>query len=132
MATKAKEPGPRRLFEPVQGLDKLTHMVRPILVDEAGRLVAVDAFREITMEKGVFDVELVDKPPPCRREVQYSPDGGRLHHRGERLVEVDARSLREPADNPPSFPAVEAAIRLQFVLEQPLAGDDVGLSRARH
>jgi hypothetical protein len=56
-------------------------MVRVVLVDEAGRLMAVDAFGEVTVQKSVLDVELMHWPPPCRREVKHSPDGRRLNHR---------------------------------------------------
>ena len=93
LTTKAEEPSPRRLLEPIQGLDELAHMIGVVLVDEASWLVAVDALGEIAMQERILDVELVYCPPPCRGEVKDSPDGCRLDHWGKGLMEVDPWAL---------------------------------------
>jgi hypothetical protein len=64
-------------------------------------------------------------------ERQDCANGGRLDHRTESVVEVDARALREPTKNPAGFVALQGAIGIELVLEYPLAGDDVGPGRPR-
>ena len=47
-------------------------------------------------------------------------------------MEVDAWSLREPADNPLRFTPFECPIGVELVFERPLPGDDIGVSWAGH
>lgn len=46
-------------------------------------------------------------------------------------MEVDPWALREPTDDPPSLAPFQRAIRVQLVLEDPFAGDDVGVRQSR-
>lgn len=65
-------------------------MVRVIFVDEAGRLVAVDPFSEITVQEHVFDVELMYSPSSCGHEMKHRPYGRRLDHWREGLMKIDS------------------------------------------
>jgi hypothetical protein len=58
-------------------------------------------------------------------------DRGYLDHRAEGLIVVDAESLGEDAKNPTSLVPFQGAIGIELVLENSLAGDDVGANGAR-
>jgi hypothetical protein len=58
-------------------------------------------------------------------------DCGRLDHRAEGLIIVDAGSLGEAAKNPVSLVPFQGVVGIKLVLENPLAGDDVGANGAR-
>ena len=62
LVRKASELGPRCLFEVVQRLHQEADMIRVVLVDEFGRLMIIDAFRQVAVEERVFYVELVHGP----------------------------------------------------------------------
>lgn len=84
------------------------------------------------MEKGIFDIQLMDRPVARRGKVKDGADRRRLDDRGEHLMEVHPRSLREAAYDPPCFAPFERSVGVQLVLEQPLAGDDVGMLWSRN
>ena len=63
---------------------------------------------------------------------EYGADRRRFDNRRECLLEVDAWALMEATNNPPSFVVFEGAVGVEFVLEDPLAGDDLGISGTRH
>jgi hypothetical protein len=62
---------------------------------------------------------------------EHGADHGRLDHRVEDLIVVDAGSLGEAVKDPASLVSFQGAIRIELVLENLLAGDDVGANRAR-
>ena len=101
-------------------------------VDEARRLVAEHPFRQVPVEERVLDVELVDRPVSCRGEMQHGPNGGRLDHRGEGLVEVQARALGEATHDPARFPAFQPAISMKLVFEDPFPSDDRSARGSRY
>ena len=72
------------------------------------------------------------RPVLAGDEREHGADCRWFDHRRERLLEVDAGSLMKAADNPPGFVTLEGAVGVQFVLEHPLAGDDLGISRTRY
>jgi hypothetical protein len=84
------------------------------------------------VEKSILHVKLVDCLVVGQGEGEYCADGGRLHNRAESPIEVDAGPLSETSKNPPSLVALESSISMKLVLEDPLAGDDVGAGRARN
>jgi hypothetical protein len=49
----------------------------------------------------------------------------------EGLIVVDTRSLGEAVKDPASLVAFQRAIRVELVLKNPFAGDDVGENEAR-
>jgi hypothetical protein len=58
-------------------------------------------------------------------------DRDRLDHQAEGLIVINAGSLDEATKNPASIVPVHGAIRIELVLHNPLAGDDVGANGAR-
>lgn len=127
MVAETLEPCPRRLLESIEGLDEQADMIGAVGVDETSRLMAVDAFRQIAVQECILDVELMNRPASSRRKMQHRANGGWLDHRREGLMEVNPGSLREPADNPSCFASLERTIWVELVLEEPLAGDDIGM-----
>jgi hypothetical protein len=78
------------------------------------------------MEKGVFHIELLNRPGVRCGESEHHADSSRFHNRAESLVVVHLRALSEAPKNPASLVAVESPIREELVCEDSLADDDVG------
>jgi hypothetical protein len=53
---EALKPGPGRLLQAIEGIDKLAYMVLAISIDETGRLVEVDLLIEDVVEEGVLHI----------------------------------------------------------------------------
>jgi hypothetical protein len=62
VVSEALVPSPRGLLEAVEGLVKPTNMLRMSVIDEAGRLLAVDLLIKSAMKKGILDIEMVNGP----------------------------------------------------------------------
>jgi hypothetical protein len=58
-------------------------------------------------------------------------NGGWLDNWAESLIVVDAGTLGEAAKNPTSLVPFKGAIRVEHVLEDPFASDEVGANRMR-
>lgn len=101
-------------------------MIRVRWIDEVCRLLKVDGLVKCAMKKGALDVELMDGPCVRGRDAEDDPYGGRLDHRAEGLVVVDAMLLGEAANDPTSFVTSKGTIGVVFVLEHPLARDHIG------
>jgi hypothetical protein len=84
------------------------------------------------MEECVLDVELVHGSTPRDSQSQHRPNGGRLDDRAEGLIVVHPGALSEPPEDPTSLVLFKRAIHLEFVFEDPLAGDDIGPRRPRN
>jgi hypothetical protein len=84
------------------------------------------------MEEGILDIELVHGTTLEDSHSQHSPNGGGLDDGAEGLIVVHPRALGEPSEDPMSLVPVQRAIYLEFVLEDPLAGDDIGPRRTRN
>jgi hypothetical protein len=90
------------------------------------RLRAVDGLGECAIEEGILDIELVHGPTPGDRQSQHSPDGGTLDDGAEGLIVVHPGVLSEALEDSMSLVSIKRAIRLELVLENPLASDDIG------
>jgi len=86
----------------------------------------------MAVKKGVLHVQLMYRPGARGGDAEDDPDGGRFDNRTERLVVVDAVPLREATNNPSGFMTSQRAVSIILVLEDPLAGDDVGTRRSRN
>jgi hypothetical protein len=62
MSGEPLKPGARGLLKPIERFLETTYVGGIARIDETRRLLTIDFFREIPMEKGVFDVELVNRP----------------------------------------------------------------------
>jgi hypothetical protein len=84
------------------------------------------------MEEGVLDVELVHGPTSGDSQSQHSPDGGKIDDRADGLIVVHTEALSEPSEDPTSLVPVKRVVCLELVLEDLLAGDDIGPRRSRN
>jgi hypothetical protein len=125
-------PRSRHLLQAVEGLVEPAHQLRVRRVNKANRLRVVDGLGECAVEEDVLDVELVHRPTPVESQSQHSPDDGRLDDRAKSLIVVHPGALSEPPLDPTSFVLVKRAICLEFVLEDPLASDDISPRRLRN
>jgi hypothetical protein len=57
---------------------------------------------------------------------------GRLLHRAEGLIIVDARPLGEPSKDPVSLVSFQCAVGVKLALEDPFASDNVRTSMPRN
>jgi hypothetical protein len=101
-------------------------------VNEVDGLRAVDGLEECVVEEGVLDVELVHGPTPGDSQSQHSPNNGRLDDGAEGLVVVHPGALSEFPKDPTSLISIKRAIRLELVLEDPLADDNIGPRKPRN
>ena len=74
VVAEPQEPRSRRLLESIERFDEQANVVGVFFVDEAGWLMAVDAFSKFTVEECVLDVELVHRPSSNGGEVEQSAD----------------------------------------------------------
>jgi hypothetical protein len=70
---------------------------------------------QVTMEKGVLDVQLVDRPRPRDKTMQTVVD----------LIIANARTLSEPPKDPLSLVSVKGVVNVPLVSEHPLANHNV-------
>ena len=109
------------LLEPIERLVEPTHVLGVSQVDEARRLLTVDLFVEIAMEKSILDVKLMYRPPPRGSDAEDDPDGGRFDNGTKCLIEVDPGLLREASNDPPRLVSRESTGGVELMLEDPLA-----------
>lgn len=74
VVAEPQESRPWRLLDSIERLDKQANMVGVFFVDEAGGLMAVDAFGKFAVEECILDVELVHRPSSNGGEVEHSAD----------------------------------------------------------
>ena len=107
-------------------------MIRVGGVDEAGGLLAKHLLLKVAMEEGVGDIHLVDRPAARHSELEHGANRPGLDNRGECVGEVDAGTLAKATYDPTRLVALESAVRMELVLEDPLPGDDVGVTGSRN
>jgi hypothetical protein len=81
------------------------------------------------VEKIILHVELLNRPVTGNSNGEYRVHGGQFHNRAERLIVVHTGALSETPEDPTSLVAIEGAIGAKLVGENPLAGDDVRVTR---
>ena len=78
------------------------------------------------MEKSIGNVKLFGWLAPRCHDGENSLDHGGFHNRRECFPEIDASLLSEPANHPSSLIALQSAIRIKLMLENPFPSDNVG------
>lgn len=81
------------------------------------------------MKKGIGNIELLRRPLLGRGDSEHNADDGRFDDQRERLTEIHTNTLGEAMNNPSCLVAIERAIWIEFVREDPLCGDNVGTER---
>ena len=107
-------------------------MVRKSCILEASRLSTVNCLRESPVQEGVLHVQFMNRPAARECQREHGTNCGRLDNWTEGLVEVHAWALGEVAEDPARLVPFQSNISMELVLEDPLAGDDVGERRARN
>jgi hypothetical protein len=90
-------------------------------VNEVSELAVVDRLGEGAVEQDVLDIQLVHRLAPEEGQSQHGANGGGLHDEAESLIVVHTGALGEPTKDPACLVPVQRAIRLELVLEDPLA-----------
>jgi hypothetical protein len=83
------------------------------------------------VQECILHIDFMNRPGAGDSQGEDSVDRGRLDHQAEGLILVDAKSLGEAAKNPASLVPFQGAVRIELVLENPLADDDVGANMVR-
>jgi hypothetical protein len=87
---------------------------------------------DVAAEEGVGHAELMRWPVLQCNQREHRADRGRIYDRGERLAEVGPGSLMEAAHDPACLVPCQGAVRVAFVGENPLAGDDPSIAWLRN
>jgi hypothetical protein len=125
-------PSPGRLLKSVEGLLQETDVVGSRQVNEPGWLLTVNHLVQMTVKKRVLHVQLMDRPGTRDGDAEDDPNGGRFDDRAKSLIVVDTVTLREATNYPSGFMTSQRTVRVELVLEDPLAGDDIGTRRSRN
>lgn len=96
-------------------------MIRCRGVDKPRWLLAIDHLIQMTMEKCILDIQLMDRLGMRNGNAEDGADGRWLDHRTEGLVVVYPMLLRKPADNPLSLVTSQGTIGVVFMLVNPFA-----------
>jgi hypothetical protein len=83
------------------------------------------------VQKHILHIKLMNRPGARDGQGEHGVDRDWFDHRAEGLIIVDTRSLGEAAKNPTSLVPFQGAVRIELVLENPLATDDVGANGVR-
>jgi hypothetical protein len=90
-----------------------------------------DGLQEGVMQERILRIKLMNRPGVGDDQGEHCVDHDRLDHRAEGLIVVDARSLDEVMNDPMSLIPFQRAIKVELVLENPFASDEVGANKAR-
>jgi hypothetical protein len=86
----------------------------------------------MTMDKSIRDIHLVHWPAARDRKLENSKNGARFDNRSKSVMEVNIFTLPKTADHLSRLVTIKSAIRMKLMLEDPLLGDDIGMSGMRN
>ena len=84
------------------------------------------------MEKGIFNIQLMDGPMTRDSNTKNGANGGRFNYRAKSIVKIQTRLLRETLSNQATFVAIEIAFGVKFVAVKSATPDNVGRWRTRN
>jgi hypothetical protein len=84
----------------------------------------------MSMEKGIFSIDLVNRPRLREGNGENNADSGWFDYGAKGFIEVDTRLLRKTTDHPSCFVACKRTIG-KFVAENPFPTHDIGTGRRR-
>jgi hypothetical protein len=73
----------------------------------------------------------MNRPGARDGQGEHGADCGRLDHRAEGLIVVNAGSLGEAVKDPVSLVPLQGTVGVELVLDNPFVGDDVGANGVR-
>jgi hypothetical protein len=95
-------------------------------------LLIVDNFIKSTVEEGILDIKLANRPRAGDGKLQNELDGSLFDNWTESLVIVKVRTLRVATNDPTCFVAGKPAIRVKLLPKDPLPGDNISTRRTRN
>ena len=95
-------------------------MMWKLRMTKARRLKHEHLFREITMEKGVADIQLMNRPAAGDSHDKEEVDGGNLNHGGEGVIVVTTSLLAKPLSDQASFVTGDRVVSGTLDAEDPL------------
>jgi hypothetical protein len=101
-------------------------------IDEPGGLLTEHLLLKVTMEKSIRDIHLVHWPAARDRKLENGKSSAGFDNRSKDVMEVDTFTLPKTADHPARLVTIKSAIRMKLMLEDPLPGDDIGMSGMRN
>lgn len=98
------------ILDHMVGLEKSTDMMRSIRVNKAERLLAIHSFVKGAMEKGILDVQMVNRLGARGGKRENNPDGGRLDDGTKSLIKINIGLLRVAMNDPSCLVSRQRAI----------------------
>jgi len=99
---------------------------------KTGRLGAVYCLGQIAMEKGILDIQLMNRPAARECQGQNCADSSRFDNRTEGLIKINTWALCEATKHPTGLVPFQRTICLELVLEHPFAANNIGLRWSRN
>jgi hypothetical protein len=124
-------PSPGCLLQLIQRLVEETDAIGLHRINKSSRLAVVDGLRKGVVQEHIRQIELMNRLGAGDGSGEHGADRGRLDHQAEGLIVIDVGSLGEAVKNPTSLVPFQGAVRIKLMLENPLAGDDVGANGTR-
>jgi hypothetical protein len=107
-------------------------MIRMSRINKSGGLLTEHLLLKVTMEKSIGDIHMVHWPAARNRKLENGKNGAGFDNRSKCVMEVDTFTLSETANYPSRLVMIKSAIRMKLMLEDPLPGNDIGMSRTRN
>jgi len=118
---KTLEPSTRSLLKTIEGTTQPTN--HPIQNEVPWRWLHIDFLTELTIEEGVLDIQLRNRPLTNRSNCKKSLNSSHVSDRSEGLLIVMTLLLLEAARHKTSLVALKRVIRVGLDLVHPLASD---------
>jgi hypothetical protein len=107
-------------------------MIRMSRIDESGGLLTEHLLLKMTMEKSIRDIHLVHWPAARDRKLENGKNGAGFDNRSKGVMEVDTFTLSATVNRPARLVTIKSAIWMKLMLEDPLPGNDIGMSRTQN
>ena len=107
----------------------MTDLIREFRISKTRRLTSVNSLRESAVEERILVVKLMNRLVTRERKREHCTNGGWLDDRAESFIEINTFALSKPSEHPTSFVSFQRTIRLQLVMVDPLASNDVSIAR---
>jgi hypothetical protein len=128
---KLTVPSLGRLLQFIQRLAEKANTIGLRRINKSSRLAAIDGLQEGTVQEHILHIDLMNGSGAGDNQGEHGADRGRLDHRAEGLIVVNIESLGEAAKDLVSLVPFQRAIRVELVLKNPFASDNVGANGAR-
>jgi hypothetical protein len=94
-------------------------------------LAIVHGLREGVVQEHILHIKLMNWPGVRDSQGEHGANHGRLDHRAEGLIVIDAWSLGEAMKDLASLVLLQRTVGVELVHENPFVGDDVGTNGVR-